>query len=232
MIMPITQAAIASVDAQPSHRSQPEITNFPMIRGCAVISIITAMTGTAKKGLDGIDRAQGNGDSENGGGGHRGIERHGLVRMPRQPDGPPARLADGIGRGTGQDRNCQQAGVATIPKANTMNANSPAIGLSASAACAEVSTEVMPALLRVAAAVRMMASAMRFEKAMPTRVSARMRSNALRACFGAHTNGFRAWFAFHRARGIQEYARAYARASLKSRGRWWPTAADRYAYSH
>jgi hypothetical protein len=47
MIIPITQAAIASVDAQPSHRSQPEITNFPIIRGCAVISIITVMTGTA-----------------------------------------------------------------------------------------------------------------------------------------------------------------------------------------
>ena len=47
MIMPTTQAAIASVDAQPSHRSQPEITNFPMIRGWAVISIITVMTGTA-----------------------------------------------------------------------------------------------------------------------------------------------------------------------------------------
>ena len=30
---------------------------------------------------------------------------------------------------------------------------------------------------------------------------------------------------------IQEYARVRAR-SLKSRGRWWPTAADQHAYSN
>jgi hypothetical protein len=43
----MTHAAIAKVDTQPSARSQPEIVNLPMIRGCAVISIITVMTGTA-----------------------------------------------------------------------------------------------------------------------------------------------------------------------------------------
>jgi hypothetical protein len=45
--IPTTQAAIANVEAQPSHRSQPVIVNFHMIRGCAVMSIIIAMTGTA-----------------------------------------------------------------------------------------------------------------------------------------------------------------------------------------
>jgi hypothetical protein len=43
----MTQAAIANVEAQPSHRSQPLIVNLPMIRGCAVISIMMVMTGTA-----------------------------------------------------------------------------------------------------------------------------------------------------------------------------------------
>lgn len=47
--IPTTQAAIAMVEAQPSHRSQPVIVNFPMIRGCAsaVMSIRMAITGTA-----------------------------------------------------------------------------------------------------------------------------------------------------------------------------------------
>jgi hypothetical protein len=44
--IPTTQAAMANVEAQPSHRSQPVIVNFPMIRGCAV-SIRMVMTGTA-----------------------------------------------------------------------------------------------------------------------------------------------------------------------------------------
>jgi hypothetical protein len=33
----MTQAAVANVEAQPSHRSQPLIVNLPLIRGCAVI---------------------------------------------------------------------------------------------------------------------------------------------------------------------------------------------------
>ena len=42
-----------------------------------------------------------------------------------------------------------------IPTANTKEANSPAMGLSASAACADVAISLMPAWLRVAAVVIM-----------------------------------------------------------------------------
>lgn len=45
--MPRTDAVIAAVAAHPSQRSQPEFVNFPMTRSFAVISIITALTGTA-----------------------------------------------------------------------------------------------------------------------------------------------------------------------------------------
>src|ERR1700704_4392879 len=62
-----------------------------------------------------------------------------------------------------------------MPSANTRNAKSPAIGRNASAACVEVSIVVTPFACRVAAVVKMMASAITFENPMPTRVSARMR---------------------------------------------------------
>src|SRR5438128_5809444 len=45
--IPPTQAAMAAVDTHPSHRSQPSIVNLPMTLRCAVITIITAITGTA-----------------------------------------------------------------------------------------------------------------------------------------------------------------------------------------
>src|SRR5436853_384248 len=45
--IPQTQAAMAAVDAHPNQRSQPPIVNLPMTLRCAVISIITAITGTA-----------------------------------------------------------------------------------------------------------------------------------------------------------------------------------------
>ena len=45
--IPNTQAAIAMVDAHPSQRSHPPIVNWPMTLRCAVISIITVITGTA-----------------------------------------------------------------------------------------------------------------------------------------------------------------------------------------
>jgi hypothetical protein len=35
----MTQAAIANVETQTSHRSQPLIVNLPLIRGCAVIRV-------------------------------------------------------------------------------------------------------------------------------------------------------------------------------------------------
>jgi len=43
----MTQAAIAAVEAQPSQRSHPLITNFPLTRLCPLMNIITVMTGTA-----------------------------------------------------------------------------------------------------------------------------------------------------------------------------------------
>ena len=54
-----------------------------------------------------------------------------------------------------------------MPAANTQNANRPAIGRSASAACALVWISSTPCACRVAAAVTMMNSAIRFETPMP-----------------------------------------------------------------
>src|SRR6185312_12577389 len=45
--IPISDTAIAAVDAQPSQRSHPTIMNFFMIFRWAVMIIITLMTGTA-----------------------------------------------------------------------------------------------------------------------------------------------------------------------------------------
>ena len=45
--IPTTHAAIVAVAVQPSPRSQPLMTNFPMTLRCAVIIIITLITGTA-----------------------------------------------------------------------------------------------------------------------------------------------------------------------------------------
>ena len=65
-----------------------------------------------------------------------------------------------------------------IPIANRAKANWPAIGRSASAACAAVPICVMPLACSVAAVASMMASAMRLEKAMPSKVSARIRRSS------------------------------------------------------
>ena len=65
-----------------------------------------------------------------------------------------------------------------MPSANSTEANSPASGLSAAAACAEVRISCTPSACSVAAVVAMIASATRLETAMPIRVSARMRSIA------------------------------------------------------
>ena len=54
-----------------------------------------------------------------------------------------------------------------IPAANTANANSPAIGRSASAACAEVWMLVSPCAFKVAAVVMMMNRLIRLENPIP-----------------------------------------------------------------
>ena len=58
-----------------------------------------------------------------------------------------------------------------MPAANSTNANSPAIGRSACAACADDSMSVMPALCSVTAVVSMIENAIRFENVMPSQVS-------------------------------------------------------------
>ena len=55
-----------------------------------------------------------------------------------------------------------------MPAAKMAKAKAPAIGRSASAACAEVWMSVTPWAFSVAAVVMMMNSATRFESAMPT----------------------------------------------------------------
>ena len=50
---------------------------------------------------------------------------------------------------------------------------------------------VTPSACSVAAVVKMMASAIRFENPMPASVSTRMRSKASAACSGALTSGLR-----------------------------------------
>ena len=72
------------------------------------------------------------------------------------------------------------------------DANSPAIGFKACAACADVSTLVMPLAFSVAAVVTIIDTAITFEKAMPARVSARIRAKAEGACHHALISGVRA----------------------------------------
>jgi hypothetical protein len=54
-----------------------------------------------------------------------------------------------------------------MPMLKSRNAKFPAMGRSASAACAELSMSVTPCACSVAAAVSMMKNAIRFEKPMP-----------------------------------------------------------------
>ena len=62
-----------------------------------------------------------------------------------------------------------------MPAANSTKVNGPAIGRSASAACAEVWISVMPCACSVVAVVMMMNRLMTLEYPMPTQVSSRMR---------------------------------------------------------
>lgn len=78
-----------------------------------------------------------------------------------------------------------------MPTAKISDANSPAMGLSACAACAEVSILVTPWAFKVAAVVTMIEIAIRFENAMPASVSARIRAKAEGACRQARTSGAR-----------------------------------------
>ena len=54
-----------------------------------------------------------------------------------------------------------------MPRLKRRNAKRPAIGRSASAACADDSISVMPCVCSVTAVVSMMKNAIRFENAMP-----------------------------------------------------------------
>ena len=62
-----------------------------------------------------------------------------------------------------------------MPMLNRMKANSPAIGLRASAACSVDWTSVWPLACSVAAVVSMMKKATRFDMPMPTPVSQAIR---------------------------------------------------------
>src|SRR6476661_6719600 len=76
-----------------------------------------------------------------------------------------------------------------IPAANSTNANSPAIGRNASAACAEVSMLVMPCACSVAAVAKTIASDTSELNAMPIIVSMRIRASSGPACFGDTQSG-------------------------------------------
>lgn len=65
-----------------------------------------------------------------------------------------------------------------IPIVKINEANSPAIGFKASAACAEVVMLVTPLAFNVAAVVIMIETAIRLEKPIPARVSALIRAKA------------------------------------------------------
>jgi hypothetical protein len=77
-----------------------------------------------------------------------------------------------------------------IPRAKISSANAPATGFRASAACEDDSMFVLPELCRVAAVVMMIAMAIRFENAIPTRVSIRMRLTSFFSFPGCFFSGF------------------------------------------
>ena len=79
--------------------------------------------------------------------------------------------------------------VAMMPAANRAKPNGPATGRSASAACAEVRMSVTPLACNVAAAAKMMNTAMILETVMPTMVSVRMRASSAPAVRGAMHSG-------------------------------------------
>ena len=76
-----------------------------------------------------------------------------------------------------------------IPKLNNRNANSPAIGFNASAACAEVWMSLIPCPCNVTAAVNMMKNAIRFETPIPIIVSILIRRSCFLACSGLSFSG-------------------------------------------
>jgi hypothetical protein len=67
------------------------------------------------------------------------------------------------------------------PRLNRAKASGPAMGRRASAAWAVVAMSRTPAACRVTAVVSMMKKATRFENAMPTKVSQRIRSSWITA---------------------------------------------------
>ena len=81
--------------------------------------------------------------------------------------------------------------VATMPMVKSAKVQGPAMGRSASAAWPEVWMSVTPWALSVAAVARMMKSAIRLEKPMPTIVSRRIRASSPLAAFGATNSGLR-----------------------------------------
>jgi hypothetical protein len=74
--------------------------------------------------------------------------------------------------------------VPMMPRLNSTKVNSPASGRSASAACAEVWMSVTPTACSVAAVLRMMKKAIRFENVIPTIVSTLMRRRWRRRSLG------------------------------------------------
>ena len=107
------------------------------------------------------------------------VEAARLVEAAREPGLPAEQLAHRVGGRAGEHRHGEQAG-ADDAEPKTRNANAPATGRSASAACAAVWTSTMPRWLSVTAVATTMQSATRFEKPMPTTVSSLMRRRCLR----------------------------------------------------
>ena len=77
--------------------------------------------------------------------------------------------------------------VPITPRANSVKAKSPAMGLSASAACAVVWISVMPLAFRVMAVASITQNAMRLENTMPMEVSSLMRERCSRMKAGLAT---------------------------------------------
>ena len=99
--------------------------------------------------------------------GEHGVECNCPLGLAGKADRPFAAFADRVGGRSGKNRNCEQPSADNAEGEDQSPRTTPASGLKASAACAEVSILVLPFACSVAAVVMIIAMAMMFENAMP-----------------------------------------------------------------
>ena len=122
---------------------------------------------------------------------YRCIKGARIIRSGVEGFSPTEHLADCIRRRSRQNRHGQQSS-AYDAKRKQCEGKPPAIGRSASAACADVATSTMPCECSVAAVANTIASDTSELKAIPTIVSRRIRASSGPAVLGVMQSGL-AW---------------------------------------